>query len=300
MQKNKKGGIAANLMFFFTALIWGFSFVAQRQGADYLAPFAFNAIRYFLGAAALLPVILIFERDGTPWKEKKLLLASLAAGFVLYTASSLQQAGVSLTGDAGKSGFITGLYTVLVPILYAVFFRVKAKFNIWLGAVLATVGLYLISVTGDLSSVSIGDLLLFIGAFFWAGHIIVVDRMGSTLTSLRFAFLQFIVAGILSWITAWLFEAPILAENVRAAAIPLLYCAVMSTGVGYTLQIIGQKLSSNPALAAIIFSLESVFAALGGMLLLHERMRVQGYIGCMLIFAGIIMSQIAPKEKSKK
>ena len=297
MQKSTKRGMAANLMFFFTALIWGFSFVAHRQGADYLAPFAFNGFRYFMGAAVLIPVILIFERQGTPWKDKKLILASLAAGFVLYTASALQQAGVMLTGDAGKSGFITGLYTVLVPILYAVLFRVKAKFNIWIGAVLATVGLYLISVTGGLSSVSVGDVLLFIGAFFWAGHIIVVDRMGNSLTSLRFAFLQFIVAGILSMVTALLFEQPILVQNVRAAAIPLAYCAVMSTGVGYTLQIIGQKLSSNPALAAIIFSLESVFAALGGMLLLHERMRVQGYIGCALIFAGILVSQWIPKKQ---
>lgn len=300
MQKTTKRGMAANLMFFVTALIWGFSFVAQRQGADYLAPFAFNAFRYFMGAAVLVPVMLIFERHGTHWKDKKLLLASLAAGFVLYTASALQQAGVTLTGDAGKSGFITGLYTVLVPVLYAILFRVKATPNIWIGAFLATVGLYLISVTGGITSVSLGDVLLFVGAFFWAGHIIVVDRMGSALTSLRFAFLQFVVAGVLSTVTALLFEPPILAENVRAAFVSLAYCAVLSTGVGYTLQIIGQKLSSNPALAAIIFSLESVFAALGGMLLLHERMRVQGYIGCVLIFAGIILSQIKLKEKGKK
>lgn len=300
MQKSTKRGMAANLMFFVTALIWGFSFVAQRQGADYLAPFAFNAFRYFMGAAVLVPVMLIFERHGTPWKDKKLLLASLAAGFVLYTASALQQGGVTLTGDAGKSGFITGLYTVLVPVLYAILFRVKATPNIWIGALLATVGLYLISVTEGITSVSLGDVLLFVGAFFWAGHIIVVDRMGSTLTSLRFAFLQFLVAGVLSTVTALLFEPPILAENVRAAFVSLAYCAVLSTGVGYTLQIIGQKLSSNPALAAIIFSLESVFAALGGMLLLHERMRVQGYIGCVLIFAGIILSQIKLKEKGKK
>ena len=297
MQKSTKGGLTANLMFFFTALIWGFAFTAQRQGADYLAPFAFNGIRYLLGSAALVPVVLIFERKGTPLRDKKLLLASLAAGFVLYAASALQQTGVMLTGDAGKSGFITGLYTVLVPILCALFFRMKTTPNIWIGAVLATAGLYLISVTGGLSSVSLGDLLLFIGAFFWAGHIIVIDRMGGAISSLRFACLQFLVCGILSLVTALLFEEPILAENVRGAAIPLAYCAIMSTGVAYTLQIIGQKFASNPALAAIIFSLESVFAALGGMLLLHERMHVQGYIGCMLIFAGIVVSQLAPKKK---
>lgn len=297
MQKNNSRGFAANLMFFFTALIWGFAFAAQRLGADFLDPFAFNGIRYILGSAALLPVVLIFERKGTPWCDKRLLIASLSAGFVLYAASALQQMGVTLTGDAGKSGFITGLYTVLVPILCALLFRMKTTPNIWIGAVLATAGLYLISVTGGLSSVSLGDFLLFIGAFFWAGHIIVIDRMGGSISSLRFACLQFLVCGILSLVTALIFEEPIMWENVRGAAIPLAYCALMSTGVAYTLQIIGQKFSSNPALAAIIFSLESVFAALGGMLLLHERMRVQGYIGCLLIFAGIITSQLAPRKK---
>ena len=300
MQKSNKGGLTANLMFFFTALIWGFAFVAQRQGADYLAPFSFNGIRYILGSAVLIPVILVFERKGTPWRDKKLLLASLAAGFVLFAASALQQSGVMLTGDAGKSGFITGLYTVLVPILCALLFRMKTTPNIWLGAVLATAGLYLISVTNGLSSVSLGDLLLFIGAFFWAGHIIVIDRMGGSLSSLRFACLQFLFCGIFSMITALLFEEPILMENVRGAAIPLAYCALMSTGVAYTLQIVGQKFASNPTLAAIIFSLESVFAALGGMLLLNERMTVQGYIGCLLIFAGIVLSQWTPKKQFKE
>lgn len=292
MQKQPKGGMTANVLFLLTALIWGFAFVAQRHGADYLSPFSFNGIRYFLGSASLLPVILIFERKGTPWLDKKLLLASAAAGFVLYAASALQQSGVMLTGDAGKSGFITGLYTVLVPILCAILFRQKTGPNMWIGAVLATVGLYLLSVTGSLSSVSLGDVLLFIGAFFWAAHIIVIDRMGGAVSSLRFACLQFFVCGVLSTVTALLFEEPILWENVKGAAIPIAYCGLMSTGVAYTLQIIGQKFSANPTLAAIIFSLESVFAALGGMLLLHERMSVQGYVGCLFIFGGIILSQL--------
>lgn len=299
MLKKRQGGMAANLMFLLTALIWGFAFVAQRQGADYLAPFSFNGIRYILGGLCLLPVILIFERKGTPWRDKKLLLASLAAGFVLYAASALQQAGVMLTGDAGKSGFITGLYTVLVPILCAILFRKKTSVNMWIGAVFATAGLYLLSVTDGIRSVSLGDLLLFIGAFFWAGHIIVIDRTGDELSSLRFACLQFLFCGILSLVTAFLFEEPILWENVRGAMIPLAYCALMSTGVAYTLQIIGQKFASDPTVAAIIFSLESVFAALGGMLLLHERMRPQGYAGCLLIFTGIVLSQLNFQKKHK-
>ena len=299
MLKKRQGGMAANLMFLLTALIWGFAFVAQRQGADFLAPFSFNGVRYILGGLCLLPVILMFERKGTPWRDKKLLLASLAAGFVLYAASALQQAGIMLTGDAGKSGFITGLYTVLVPILCAILFRKKTGINMWVGALFATVGLYLLSVTDGIQSVSLGDLLLFIGAFFWAGHIIVIDRMGDELSSLRFACLQFLVCGILSLVTALLFEEPILWENVRGAMIPLAYCALMSTGVAYTLQIIGQKFASDPTVAAIIFSLESVFAALGGMLLLHERMRPQGYVGCLLIFTGIVLSQLNFQKKHK-
>ncbi len=298
MLKPNKGGMTANIMFLVTALIWGFAFTAQRQGADFLAPFSFNGIRYIMGSLAMIPVLLIFERRGTSWRDKKLWLASLAAGFVLYAASALQQTGVMLTGDAGKSGFITGLYTVLVPILCALLFRQKTHPNMWLGAVFATVGLYLLSVTGGLSSVSFGDILLFIGAFFWAGHIIVIDRMGGAISSIRFACLQFMVCGVLSLVTALLFEEPILLENVRGAAIPLAYCAIMSTGVAYTLQIVGQKFASNPTLAAIIFSTESVFAAIGGMLLLHERMTVQGYIGCLLIFIGIVLSQL--KWGSKK
>lgn len=298
-KQNRKGGLTANIMFFVTALIWGFAFTAQRQGADYLAPFSFNGIRYILGSAALIPVILIFERRGTSLRDKKLWIASVAAGFVLFAASALQQGGVMLTGDAGKSGFITGLYTVLVPILCALLFRQKTNPNMWIGAVFATVGLYLLSVTGGISSVSLGDILLFIGAFFWAGHIIVIDRMGGSLSSIRFACLQFLVCGILSLVTALLFEEPILLENVRGAAIPLAYCALMSTGVAYTLQIVGQKFSANPTLAAIIFSTESVFAALGGMLLLNERMTVQGYIGCVLIFTGIVLSQLKWSFKKK-
>lgn len=292
--------MTANLMFFATALIWGFSFVAQRQGADHLSTFTFNGIRYVVGAVSLLPVILIFDRHGTPLRDKKLLLASLTAGFILYAASALQQAGVMLTGDAGKSGFITGLYTVLVPLLYAVLFKRKTNINTWLGAVLATVGLYLLSVTGGLSSISLGDILLFIGAFFWAAHIIVVDRMGGEISSLRFACLQFVVSAILSLLTAWIFEEPILMENVQKAVIPLAYCGVCSVGIAYTLQIIGQKFSSNPTLAAIIFSLESVFAAVGGMLILNERMRPQGYVGCVLIFGGIVLSQLKPQTRKFK
>ena len=297
MSHLRKGGSAANLMFLATAMIWGFAFVAQRHGADHLTPFAFNGVRYILGGICMLPVIFIFEKKGTPWRDKKLLLASLVTGFVLFAASVLQQMGITMTGDAGKSGFITGLYTVLVPILCALLFRQKTNPNIWIGAVFATVGLYLISVTGGLSSVSLGDILLFIGAFFWAGHIIVIDRMGGELSSLRFACLQFFFCGVFSLITALLFEEPILLENIRGAAIPLAYCAVMSTGVAYTLQIVGQKYASSPALAAIIFSTESVFAALGGMLLLNERMTVQGYIGCLLILVGIVLSQMKAGNK---
>lgn len=292
MSKPNKSGMTANIMFFITALIWGFAFTAQRQGADYLAPFSFNGIRYILGGIVMIPVVLVFERRGTPLRDKKLWIASLVTGFILFAASVLQQLGLTMTGDAGKSGFITGLYTVLVPILCAILFRTRTTPNIWIGAVLATVGLYLLSVTGGISSVSLGDILLVIGAFFWAGHIIAIDRMGGGISSIRYACLQFFVCGAFSLVTALLFEEPILLENVKGAALPLAYCTVMSTGVAYTLQIVGQKFSSNPTLAAIIFSTESVFAALGAMLILGDRMTARGYIGCLIIFIGIVISQL--------
>lgn len=299
MSKSNKRGIAANLLFLTTAMIWGLSIVAQRFGADHMTPFAFNGIRYLLGGTCMLPVILLFERHGTPWRDRRLLLSSLVTGVILFVASVLQQLGLTMMGNAGRAGFITGLYTVLVPILCLVLFRSRTHVNVWIGAVCAAVGLYLISVTDGSFSLSLGDVLVFIGAFFWAGHIVAIDRLGGAISSLRFACLQFLVCGVLSTVTALLLEPPIQLAAVRGAAIPLVYCSVMSTGVAYTLQIIGQKMGAHPAAAAIILSTETVFAGLGGMLLLHERMTVQGYIGCLLIFAGILLSQWWPMRKRK-
>lgn len=297
---SKSKNILANLMFFTTALIWGFAFVAQCYGADHLGTFAFNGLRFGLGALSLVPVILIFDRKReTKARNIKLLWSSALAGFVLYAASALQQAGIVITRDSGRAGFITALYTVLVPIIYAIFFRRKTPWNAWVGFVFAGVGLYLLSVTGGLGSVSIGDIVLFIGAFFWAGHIIVVDRVGGDLSPLKFACGQFVFCSLFSFLTALILQEEVSTAAIVSAGIPLLYCGLCSVGIAYTLQIVGQKYSANPTLAAIIFSTESVFAAIGGAIILHEKMSVRGYIGCALIFGGIVLSQLVFGKKAK-
>lgn len=298
---SKSKGLLANLMFFATAIIWGFAFVAQRQGSNHIGSFAFNGIRFALGAVSLIPVILIFDRKAESRANNiKLLWASALAGFVLYAASALQQVGIVYTQDSGKAGFITAIYTVLVPIACAVFFHQKISWNAWVGFALAGVGLYLLSVTGGISSVGMGYIILFIGSFFWAGHIIVVDRVVGNLSPLKFACAQFAFCALFSLLSALIFEGPITTEAVKGAAVPILYCGLASVGVAYTLQIVGQKYCSNATLAAIIFSTESVFAAIGGAILMGEKMSVRGYIGCAMIFAGIVISQLVLSGKDKK
>ena len=285
---------ACTAALFLTAFIWGLAFVAQRLGADTMGPFTFNGIRFLVGAVSLIPIIYILERGPfTRADIKYTILAGMGGGLILFIASYLQQAGVTLTGSAGKSGFITGLYTVLVPVL-GVFFGRKTSFLTWLGAISAVFGLYLLSVP-DIRTVDIGDVVLFIGAFFWAGHIIFIDKFIQRIKIIRFSMIQALTCGVLSLICAFMFET-VTPVAVTAGIIPILYCGLLSTGVAYTLQSLGQK-GVEPSKAAIIFSLETLFSALGGAILLGETMTLRGYAGCAFIFAGIIVSQITLKKK---
>lgn len=278
-------------------MIWGFAFVAQRVGAESLGAFYFNGIRFALGALSLIPVIFIFEREKfDKAKFKRTLIASFIGGAVLFTAAALQQFGIEITQSAGKSGFITGLYTVLVPVISFVIYKKKSSVGVWIGAVLAVIGLFLLSVNESFS-VGIGDVVLFIGAIFWAIHILVVDKFIAGISPLKFAMLQFAVCALLNLICAVCFES-ISLENVKTALVPLLYGGLASVGVAYTLQIIAQKYS-DPTLAAIVFSLESVFSAIGGALILGEKMSGRGYIGCVLIFGGIVISQLKFEKKKE-
>ena len=286
----KKKSIWSGGLLVLTAMIWGFAFVFQKIGAESVGTFVFNGLRFAMGALSLIPVFLIFEREKfNKEKFKKTVIASIACGTVLFIASALQQYGIELTGSAGKAGFITGLYTVLVPIISFILYKKKGGAGVWIGAILAVVGLFLLSV-GDGFSVELGDLYLLIGAFFWAGHILIIDKFIDGVSPLRFASFQFAVCAALNLIFAAFFDT-FDAQAISTALVPLLYGGLASVGIAYTLQIFGQKYT-DPSTAAIIFSLESVFSAIGETVVIGSVMTARGYIGCVLIFGGIILSQI--------
>ena len=282
-----------------TAVIWGFAFVAQRVGADYLRPFTFNGIRFAMGALSLIPVILIFERGKSTRAElRSTVLYGLLAGVILSAASNLQQFGVEITGSAGKSAFLTGIYTVLVPLIYFLFGRRTGKF-VWMGAVLAVVGLYLLCGLQGGTSFGIGDVVLLVGAVLWAFHIIVLDRFGNEVRPLRFSAVQFTVCTVVSGVIALFCERGDFSfEYVRVAIVPLLYGGVGSVGIAYTCQLLGQK-DADPTFAAIILSTESIFSAVGAAIILREYMTLPGYIGCALMFSGIVLSQIPDKNRTR-
>lgn len=290
--------IKSTVLLFLTAIIWGFAFVAQRVGADYVGTFTFNGIRFLLGSFSLIPVILIFEREEYNKKKMlKTLAVSLAAGTILFIAASLQQYGVVLTGSAGKAGFLTGLYTVLVPVIRFLMGK-KTDILTFVGAFFAVGGLFLLCMTGDKLTFGKGDIVLIIGAVFWAFHILIIDKFVNEISPLKFSMLQFFVCGLISMVIA-VFTENIEITAVKSALVPILYGGLMSVGVAYTCQILGQK-DADPTFASIVFSTESVFSAIGGAIILHEIMSGRGYLGCVLIFIGIVLSQLNLKEIRKK
>ena len=285
-----KDKIKSTSLLFLTAIIWGFAFVAQRVGADYVGAFTFNGVRFLLGAFSLVPIILIFEKEKfNKNKFKSTVVIGVFAGVILFIASSLQQFGIVFTGSAGKAGFLTGLYIVLVPLIRFLMGK-KTSVLTFVGAVFAVTGLFFLCMTGDKITLGIGDVVLIIGAFFWAAHILVIDKFVNIVSALKFSMVQFLTCGILGIIFA-LFTETIEVSAIKQAGIPILYGGLMSVGVAYTCQILGQK-KADPTFASIIFSTESVFSAIGGALILHEMMSGRGYLGCVLIFIGIILSQI--------
>jgi len=304
--------ITSTVMLFTTAIIWGFAFVAQVLGSDYVEPFTFNGIRFMLGAASLIPVYCLFEkeRDLTPAmrraRHKRTAFSAVLGGLCLFIAAALQQFGADMTRDPGKAGFITGLYTVLTPVFYFLIFRKKTGWNTWLGCVLATVGLYLLCLrNGEGTMFGLGELVLLIGAFFWAGHILLVDRVIDEISPLRFSSWQFFISGALGLLSGVIFE-DITWSGVWEAKWAILYCGLLSVGVAYTMQVLAQK-RTEPTYAAIIFSTESVFAAIGGLLwnlITPEALHVDqeilpvGYLGCLIIFSGIVLSQLSFKKKT--
>ena len=261
---------------------------------DYMRPFTFNGVTFLIGALSLVPVILALDRKRPDAEERrKLLVYGLVCGLILFGAGNLQQFGVELTGSAGKSGFITGLYIIIVPIA-GVFMKRPAGKLTWLGAGLAVAGMYFLCVQDGLGGIASGDWMLFAGAFFWAAHIIAIDRFAPHVSSLRLSLTQFVICGALCMVCALLTETIVPASLLPAAA-PLLYRGIGSIGVAYTLQIFGQRYVA-PAKASVIFSLESVFSVIGGAILIHEAMTGRAYFGCALIFCGIILSQLRSRR----
>jgi drug/metabolite transporter (DMT)-like permease len=294
------------LILLLTAAIWGFAFVAQRVGMQHVGAFTFNGVRFALGSLSLLPVIYFFSRkskkENANKSEKEFeeadlkttIKSGLLAGSVLFIAASLQQVGLIYT-TAGKAGFITSLYIVLVPIL-GIFLKQKTHFTTWLGALTAVVGLYLLSINESLT-IEFGDLLEIIGAFFWAAHIQLIDRFVKNVDAIKLSSIQFAACSILSLIVAFIFE-DFSFTGLSSALVPLLYGGIMSAGVAYTLQAIGQK-SAKPSHAAIALSMESVFAAIGGALMLDERLPAKGYVGCGLMLLGMLIAQWENFKKNK-
>lgn len=277
-----------------TAIIWGFAFVAQRAGMEFLGPFTFNGIRFALGCLSLLPLLLISAEQRTAADHllprpglKTTLLGGGALGLVLFLGASLQQIGLVYT-TAGKAGFITGLYVIIVPIL-GLFGKQQPNIGTWIGAVLAAVGLYLLSITAGFT-IETGDLLVLIGAFFWAAHVLIIAWLSPRINSIKLAFSQYLTCSILSLITASIVEA-ITVNAILQAFVPLLYGGLGSVGIAYTLQVIAQR-DAHPAHAAILLSLESVFAAIGGWLILGEIISPRGLVGCGLMLSGMLLSQL--------
>jgi drug/metabolite transporter (DMT)-like permease len=292
-----------------TAAIWGLAFVAQRAGMEHVGPFTYNALRFALGALSLVPIILIRGAPSVPpppagtarsraWGAMP---AGLLVGAVLFLGASFQQSGIVST-TAGKAGFITGLYVVLVP-LAGLLWGQRARASAWVGALLCVVGLFLLSVT-DRLTIERGDLLVLISAFLWAAHVQVVGWLSPRVDPFRLSCVQFMVCSLLCACGALLFERPDL-DGIRAAALPIFYGGVMSVGIAFTLQVVAQR-SAPPAHAAILLSLESVFAAIGGSVVLGERLGARGVTGCAIMFMGMIASQVpliatslAPRRRLK-
>ncbi len=290
----KKNNILGIIMLATTAIIWGFAFVAQVMGMEHLRPFTFNAIRFLIGAISLIPVILIMERDfKNKEKNKQTLIASLLGGITLFFAAACQQIGADITKSAGVSGFITALYTVMTPLFYLIFFRRKTPSGVWTGAVLSIVGLFMLCVKDGKISLGIGELMLFFGSFFFMLHLVVIDLYVEKVNPIQFSCLHFLVSGVLNIAAAFIFEAGAFSfDSVAKAYIALLYCGILSAGVAYTTQILGQKHSSNPTSAAIILSTESLFSAIGGVVFGTDSIPPLGYVGCGLIFVGVLLSQL--------
>ena len=279
----KTSTLRSDLLLLLSAIIWGLAFVAQRIGMDYVGPFTFTGVRFLLGGLSLIPILYFFPHTSPYTKTKPLSLfwqkwGGLLAGLFLFSGISLQQIGLQYT-TAGKTGFLTGLYVVLVPI-FGLALHHKTGTGTWIGAGLALWGMYFLSVTGDFQ-ISQGDILIIISTVFWAFHVLIIGWLSPYNHPIKLSIQQFMTAGAISLLIAFAIENVEL-STILQAGIPLLYGGLFSVGVAFTLQVVVQK-TAHPAHAAIIMSLETVFAAFGGWLLLNEHLSARALLGCLLM-----------------
>ena len=287
----------ANLILLITALIWGFGFVAQRMGMDHLGPYTFNVCRFLVGALSLLPLLFFFRKkeSGPTELNPSFWKFSILAGFALFGGATLQQVGIQYT-TVGKAGFITGLYVVIVPILGLC---LRQKIGRWtvIGSILAVLGLYFLSIKEDFS-MGWGETMVLIGAFFWAVHVQVIGTANKrNLNPIKLALVQYLVCAALNLLLSLVFETFHLDQVILASG-AILYAGIVSVGIAFTLQVIAQK-KVEPSRAAIILNLEAVFAVLAGWLFFTELLTMKEWLGCGLMFLGMILSQMKSQEQEK-
>lgn len=293
------GKIKSELLLFLTAFIWGAAFVAQSVGGDAVGCFTFNGARCLIGGVVLIPVIFFLDSrkknvsGGAGFEKPKAkdwtwMKGGICCGLLLCIASNFQQVGISMT-TVGKAGFITAMYILMVPI-FGIFVRKKAGWKVWLGVVLAAAGLYMLCMTSEKFTLSKGDFYVLISAFFFTIHILIIDHFSPKCDGVRMSCVQFLVCGMLSMILAFVFETPNMGA-LLAGWKPLLYAGVLSCGLGYTLQIVGQK-NTDPTVASLILSLESVFSVVAGWFILDQTLSVRELFGCVLMLFAIVLAQL--------
>lgn len=307
--------IRDTIFLFLTAMIWGAAFVAQSVSMDYIGPFTFICLRSVIGGLFLIPVIMVIdnirkkrrsesvktasdnginsfqkmqaEEEKLSWKNKRLLESGIVCGLFLFLANCFQQTGIQYT-TVGKAGFITTFYIIIVPVV-GLFFKKYCGILTWIGVVIALAGLYFLCITEKMT-IQRGDALILCCSFLYTGQILAIDHYNPFVDGVKMSCIQFLTGGMLGAICMFLFESPNMAMILNAAG-PILYTGIMSTGVGYTLQILGQK-GLNPTVAALIMSLESVFSVLSGYLFLHQLLTTRELIGCVLMFIAIVLAQL--------
>ncbi len=304
MEKSSKTEIKSALILFITAVVWGCAFVAQSVGGELVGPYTYNFIRYLIGGLVLIPVIIFRDKKSishkpvTKKEKKDLVVAGLICGTILCVATNLQQVSFSLGSTAGNAGFLTACYIIIVPII-GIFFHKKVGINIVISVIIAVVGLYLLCIDGPLKF-NAADTCLLLCALAFSFHIITIDNFGGRVDGVRLSSMQFFIAGLLSFIPMIIWDMHMDITQVFGigrffvdyhSLIPILYGGIMSCGVAYTCQIIGQK-GLNPSVASLIMSLESVFSVLAGLVILGELLTLKETVGCLLLFAAVVLAQI--------